>query len=94
MPGNALDLPYTDGSSDVVLLMGVLYHRAVPDNSTRLLEAMRVLRPRGVVLINVPGYEWLCSAHDGTVHTDCQFVRGEIWDLLDGAGFSVVSATY
>ena len=49
--GNAVDLSrYTDGSFDVVLLFGPLYHLHAEDDRQRCIaEAMRVCRPGGVV---------------------------------------------
>ncbi|MGE5560614.1 MAG: class I SAM-dependent methyltransferase [Chloroflexota bacterium] len=66
--GNALDLSrYGDGSFDVVLLMGPLYHLLQPESRDQAMrEALRVLRPGGLlfaafitryaVLINMLGY--------------------------------------
>lgn len=48
--GDARTLPWPDGSSDVVLLFGPLYH--LPDSADRaraLSEARRVLRPDGML---------------------------------------------
>jgi ubiquinone/menaquinone biosynthesis C-methylase UbiE len=46
--GDARQLPHTDGSQDVVLLLGPLYHLTDHgDRLTALREARRVLRPGG-----------------------------------------------
>jgi SAM-dependent methyltransferase len=92
--GNALRLPYADESFDVVLLMDVLYHRAVPDKVAPLKEALRVLKPGGILLVNVPAFEWLLSTHDIAVHTDQRFVRREVQNLLHEADFTVETTTY
>lgn len=48
--GDARSLPYPDGYADVVLLMGPLYHlTGSGDRATALLEARRVLRPKGIL---------------------------------------------
>lgn len=48
--GDARRLPCADGSADVVLLFGPLYHLTEPtDRATALAEALRVLRPRGLL---------------------------------------------
>lgn len=92
--GDAVSLPYADASFDVVVLMDVLYHRNVPDKSAPLREAMRVLKPSGIVMLNVPAYPWLMSRHDLAVHTDHRFVRSEIEDLMTTAGLETVRTTY
>jgi len=49
--GDARHLPGADSSVDAVLLMGPLYHLTEPQDRMRaLLEARRVLRPRGLLL--------------------------------------------
>jgi SAM-dependent methyltransferase len=48
--GDARSLPFDDGSADVVLLLGPLYHLPEADDRRRALaEARRVLRPGGVL---------------------------------------------
>jgi len=49
--GNALDLSrFADGTFDVVLLMGPLYHLVEPaDRDRAIQEALRVLRPGGLL---------------------------------------------
>jgi SAM-dependent methyltransferase len=52
--GTAADLPAGDGSVDVVLLLGPLYHLVDPaDRRAALQEAKRVLRPGGRILAEV-----------------------------------------
>jgi len=47
---DARRLPLVDGSADVVLLLGPLYHLTEPaDRLTALVEARRVLRPGGLL---------------------------------------------
>ena len=49
--GDARGLEWPDGSCDVLLLMGPLYHLTEADERQQaLLEARRVLRPSGVVI--------------------------------------------
>lgn len=91
---SAMRLPFKAQSFDAVMSMDVLYHRGVPDKSAFLGEARRVLVPEGVLLLNVPAYQWLYSSHDASVHTDRRFTKGEINSLLDEAGFDVVQASY
>jgi SAM-dependent methyltransferase len=48
--GEARALPYADGSAQVVLLLGPLYHLADPaDRARALAEAARVLAPGGIL---------------------------------------------
>jgi SAM-dependent methyltransferase len=73
-PGDARDLPYGDGSYDVVLMLGPLYH--LPERADRvqaLAEARRVARPGGLVAAaTISRYAGL---HDG-LRTARYFERG------------------
>ena len=87
-------LPYSDACFDIVLLMDVLYHRGVPVKEAPLNEAYRVLKPGGLLLLNVPAYAWLMSHHDLAVHSDHRFLSTEIDTLLKSTGFHGLQTTY
>jgi SAM-dependent methyltransferase len=87
-------LPLSDDAADVALLLDVLYHSDVANRGQVLEEVGRILRPGGLMLINVPAYQWLYSSHDVAVHTARRFTRGEINGLLREAGFEIVSSSY
>ena len=87
-------LPLSNEVADVALLLDVLYHSDVGDRLGVLEEVRRILRPGGLVLINVPAYQWLYSSHDVAVHTARRFTRGKINGLLREAGFEILSSSY
>lgn len=92
--GDVMQLPFADGRFDAVLSMDVLYHRAVPDTGAALREMRRILKPGGLLFINVPAYEWLCSRHDQAIHTGRRFTRREVRCLLRDNHFDAVWLTY
>jgi SAM-dependent methyltransferase len=87
------ELPFADASFDLMLSVDVLYHRAV-DERRALAEAVRCLRPGGTLLVNLPAYEWMRSAHDEAVHGARRYTRGQAVQRLYGAGFADVRAGY
>ncbi len=92
--GSAMGLPFAQASFDGAVMMDVLYHQDVPDRRVPLREAARVLRPGGMLYLNLPAYQWLYSSHDVAVHTGHRFTRREAVGLLEQSGFEVVKATY
>jgi len=92
--GVAQHLPYRSECFDGIIMMDVLYHRAVNDKPAALQEAVRVLKPDGILIVNVPAYPWLYSSHDEAIHTDKRFTKKELAALLEGAGLKVERVTY
>lgn len=54
--GDATDLPFENESFDAVTMFDVLEH--IPDDEKAVSEALRVLRPKGFLLISTPNENW------------------------------------
>jgi SAM-dependent methyltransferase len=87
-------LPFPDACFDWVTSFDVLYHRGVTDDRAAARELARVIRPGGLLLVRVPALKALWGAHDEAVHSRHRYTRGEVVDLLRGAGLELVRATY
>ena len=92
--GDICALPFADASFDAVICSSVLYHQWVSDVQGAIREMHRVLRPGGVLLINVPAFPLLHSAHDEAVMTAHRFRRPEIRQLLLKQNFRIRRLTY
>jgi SAM-dependent methyltransferase len=92
--GNVCALPFDDGSFDAVISSSVLYHQWVSDIDLAIREIYRVLRPGGLVVINVPAFRFLHSAHDDAVMTARRFRKPEIRRLLLRRNFTIRRLTY
>jgi len=86
-------LPFATGSFGAVFSVDVLCHRAV-DEARALAELHRVLAPGGTLLINMPAYQWLHSAHDRRVHNRRRYTRAEVRAMVAAAGFEAIEARY
>jgi SAM-dependent methyltransferase len=71
----------------------VLCHEAV-DPDAAVMELHRVLRPGGLLVVNMPAYGWLASAHDRRVHNARRHTAGQLAFLLRAAGFQAVRVRY
>lgn len=91
--GDANRLPFGDGSVAALTSCDVLCHRAV-DPPAALAEFHRVLAPGGTLVLNLPAYQWLRSAHDVRVHNDRRFTARQGRALLAAAGFTAIEARY
>jgi SAM-dependent methyltransferase len=91
--GSVNQLPFKSGSVDAVVLADVLCHEAV-DPPVALAEAMRVLKRSGRLVVNMPAYAWLMSAHDARVHNTRRQTASQTRAMLRAAGFERVRACY
>lgn len=91
--GSVNALPFADGTFDAIVSADVLCHGGV-DETAALAEFHRVLRERGVLILNLPAYDWLMSAHDRAVANVRRYDRRRIARLLAAAGFRVLLATH
>ncbi|HWY51957.1 MAG TPA: class I SAM-dependent methyltransferase [Chthoniobacterales bacterium] len=92
--GDILALPFPDASFDAVICSSVLYHEWVTDVAGAVREMHRILRPGGTLLINVPAFPFLHSAHDEAVMTARRFRKREIRQLLLAQNFNIRRLTY
>jgi SAM-dependent methyltransferase len=90
--GSITGLPFADGSFDAVVSADVVCQ--VEDGARALHEFARVVRPGGVVLVNVPAFRWLWSYHDDTCETKHRYTRPELAGLFRAAGLTVDFASY
>lgn len=87
-------LPFRDGSFDLVLSNDVLCHLAVADDARAVAEFARVLRPGGMLYLQLPAFERLRSHHDVAVYTGHRYTRREVRALIGGAGLCATKISY
>ncbi len=86
------ELPYDDGSFDLILATDVLEHVEHDDRGAR--ELRRVVSDRGRLLVTVPAYQWMWSHHDDSHHHMRRYTRPRLRTLLTGAGWEPIVQTY
>lgn len=91
--GSVNALPFRAASFDAAVSADVLCHAAV-DPAMAAAELWRVLRPGGRLVVNLPAYQWLLSAHDRRVRNARRFTAASAAALLRDAGFREIRARY
>lgn len=90
--GAAEELPYEDGTFDLVTAFDVVEH--MDDDLAGLKEMRRVLRPGGRVLLFVPTFMFLWGLQDDVSHHRRRYRLPELRRVLEQAGFEVERSTY
>jgi len=90
--GEATDLPFDDGTFDLVTALDVVEH--LDDDVAALREMRRVLRPGGQLLMTVPAHRFMWGDQDEVNLHKRRYVASEVRDRLTAAGFDVRRLTY
>jgi SAM-dependent methyltransferase len=85
-------LPFEGERFDLLTSIDVLC--ILENDDMALAEFHRVLKPGGVLLLNLPAYRWMWSYHDVAVHTRKRYNAKELNASLVRSGFRVVFGTY
>lgn len=91
--GSVNEMPLANGTLAAYLSLDVLCHGGV-DPSRALGEAHRCLGSGGIIVLNLPAYGWLLSAHDRRVHNVRRFTSRQACALLADHGFRVLRSSY
>lgn len=86
------DIPFREGAFDLVCMFDVLEHI---EQDQRTLGALRdQLAPGGSLLLTVPAYQWLWSAHDVHLHHYRRYTATRLREVLTAGGYRVSRVTY
>jgi SAM-dependent methyltransferase len=77
---------------DIVGLFDVVEH--IEDDRAFLVRLRSILNDRGILIITVPAFQFLWSAHDVNLHHFRRYTRRQMRELLDETGYSVEFISY
>lgn len=83
---DATHLPFADASVDAVLAEHVFEHFSFQEEGEVWPEMARVLRPGGVLTVEVPDFEWVCATFLQAKDEWCSFYRVGHPDDYAGCG--------
>jgi len=92
--GSITDLPFKNNQFDIIISLDVLYHSWINDDQMALKEFYRVLKNSGILILNLPSYEFLRSEHDIHIYTKRRYTKKEVKQKLQSVGFTIEKLTY
>jgi SAM-dependent methyltransferase len=90
--GSITELPFADHTFDILLSFDVISN--LPEPTPGFREFARVLRHGGIMVLNLPAYQFLYSEHDMAVRTLRRFSKGQVRNLLAEHGLMPLRMSY
>lgn len=84
--------PLPDGSVDAVIMLNVLEH--IEDDARALRQVHRVLRPGGLLILEVPAGPHLFDVYDALLLHHRRYAMPALRGLVRSSGFEVVRASH
>jgi SAM-dependent methyltransferase len=85
-------IPFAEAHFDLVCLFDVLEH--IEHDADALRAAARLVKPGGHLVLSVPAYQWLWSAHDRVHHHYRRYTLPHLRRLAVDAGLQVQRGGY
>lgn len=82
-----LQCPLPDSCIDAIILLNVLEH--IEDDATTLKQIYRILKPNGVLILEVPAGPHLYDAHDRICMHFRRYKLSKLCKFISGQGFKI-----
>ncbi len=92
--GDLNNYPLPDETYDTIISLDVLYHSGIRDDLAVAARFHKALAKNGILILNLPAFEFLRRSHDVVVQTRKRYVRGEFVKQLESIGYNIKLATY
>ena len=79
---------------DLLISLDVIYIPGVERSLEGLKRLVAALTPGGLLVLNLPAYDWLYSEHDVAIDTSQRFTARQVRELLRTLGLSVSLLSY
>ena len=88
------DYHFVNNSYDVVVCLDVLYHSAIQNDLDVVEKLHHTLKRNGILIINLPAFEYLKRSHDIVVHTKKRYRKKAFEKDLKEIGFTILNSGY
>lgn len=92
--GSVNDIPFKNNSFDILISLDVLYHKWVDDYLRVLRGFYDIMNDNGMLVLNLPAYNFLLSKHDKAIHTRRRYTVRGLKEDVKNAGFRIERITY
>jgi SAM-dependent methyltransferase len=92
--GDLNNILFEKDSFNTVICLDVLYHQDIKDEWKVLKNFYNTLKTGGILILNLPAFDYLKRPHDKVVHTRKRYRKRTFIHDLEDIGFSVISASY
>ena len=92
--GDLNDYQFEKGAYDVVVCLDVLYHSAIQNDIAIVEKFYHTLKDDGILIINLPAFEYLKRSHDLVVHTKRRYRKKPFENDLKETGFTILRSGY
>lgn len=92
--GDVCKLPLKNETCDLIVIMGVLYHKGVESDEAAIKESCRVLKKGGVIIIDEAAYNFLQSKHNLSVGGMRRYTRSQLIDKCKRYNLEILKASY
>ncbi|MBW3567095.1 MAG: class I SAM-dependent methyltransferase [Proteobacteria bacterium] len=86
------EIPFSDERFDLICLFDVLEH--IEEDRETLCEISRLLTDDGLVLVTVPAYQWLWSAHDEFLHHKRRYSMRSLRKVVTSSDLQITKLSY
>ncbi len=87
-----LELPFPDQFFELAFSFDVICN--IQDDVAAFAEIRRALKPNGLLIAQLPAYQWLWSTHDVAVGHKYRYAANDLREKISRAGFRVETLTY
>ncbi|HHT9158607.1 MAG TPA: class I SAM-dependent methyltransferase [Candidatus Brocadiaceae bacterium] len=92
--GDVCRLPLKSETFDLIIIMGVLYHKGVESDEAAIRELYRVLKKGGVVIIDEAAYNYLQSKHNLAVGGIRRYTRSQLVNKCKKCNLEILKSSY
>ena len=92
--GDLNEVQLEPDSYDIIVSLDVLYHSEIKNDRAILTKFHDGLKNGGLMIINLPAFEYLKRSHDIVVHTKKRYRKKAFESELKETGFSIIHSSY